>query len=140
MVTLSAADLLGSATEVAMIIAVTLLATLAGALYFDDMVVCCSSARPGECPGTAFCRRIICDDRCDGDGLTLRDGLRVAATETDREFQRVLVLPPQPERIVELRYPNAIKAIQEIFLVHAWRPLLRLVFPHGWPRNQSSRL
>jgi len=111
MVTVNGADLVGSAMAVAVIIAVTLLATLAGASYSTDMVVCLLRA-----PGPVSFQVAPCADG---------SFLMIAVTMTDWPCTMVFELPPlrliestgggvpppQPDKIAALRHPNAIKAI-----------------------------
>jgi hypothetical protein len=126
-VTVSVVDFPGSATAVAVIIEVTLLATLAGASYSTDMVVCWLRA-----PGPVSFQVTPCADG---------SFLMIAVMVTDWPCAMVcelpplkliestgggvLVPPPQPDKIPALRHPNTIKAI---FLGPCMANLLQALF------------
>jgi hypothetical protein len=116
-VTVSVADIPGSATAVAVIIAVALLATLAGASYSTDVLVCLLRA-PGP---ESFHVTPLADGSFETTAVMVTDCPCAMVCELpplklmESTGGGVLAPPPQPERIVVLRYPHAIKAIHEIF-------------------------
>ena len=119
MVTVSVADLVGSATAVAVTVAVTLLATLAGASYSTDMVVCLLKA-PGP---VSFQVTPLADKSFATITEMVTDWPWAIACELpplkliERTGGGALVPPPQPKEIVAVKYPAATIQTIQIFVL-----------------------